>query len=385
MAKVMIKNVSKIYPGVKGQDVTAVKDVNLEVGDREFVVLAGPVGCGKSTMLRMIAGLEEVSQGDIFIGDKRVNDVAPKDRDIAMVFQDDALYPNLSVFDNLAFGLKLRKYPKTEIKKRVLDGASILGIEGLLERKPKALSADQRQRVAIGRAIVRQAKILLVDEPLAHLDAKSRVQMRTEIIKLQPRLQVTMLYVTRDQVEAMTMGDRLGLMNKGVVQQNDAPLKLYNEPVNLFVGGFLGEPPMNFIHGTLKAEGDKIRFTEIAGGTVDVAFPAADRLATRAFSGKSVILGIRPEDLEVAEAGRKERRAASGFPAIVDLVEPLGAGTNLHLQTGAHTLICRSQESFDHRDTGRRFHFEMSLGKALLFDPVSTRRIADDAKVAADA
>ncbi len=376
MAKVSVKNVSKIYPGDKGGDVTAVSDVSLEIADREFVVLVGPSGCGKSTTLRMIAGLEEISQGDIYIGEKRVNDVAPKDRDIAMVFQNYALYPHMSVYDNLAFGLKLRKFSKTEIKKRVVDAASILGIESLLERKPKALSGGQRQRVAVGRAIVRQPKVFLFDEPLSNLDAKMRVQMRTEITKLHQRLQATMIYVTHDQIEAMTMGDRIVVMNDGIVQQNDAPLALYNEPVNLFVAGFLGSPPMNFISGTLKQDGDKIRFTEIEGGTIDVRFPAADRPAAREFIGQNVILGIRPEDLEVAAFSRREGKAAgTGFPAIVDIVEPMGAETNLYLQTGAHTLVCRSQGAFDHREAGHRLQFEMNLAKAHLFDPASTNRI----------
>jgi len=376
MAKVSVQNVYKIYPGDKGGDVTAVKDVSLEIADREFVVLVGPSGCGKSTTLRMIAGLEEISKGDIYIGDKRVNDVAPKDRDIAMVFQNYALYPHMSVYDNLAFGLKLRKFPKAEIKKRVVDAASILGIESLLDRKPKALSGGQRQRVAVGRAIVRQPKVFLFDEPLSNLDAKMRVQMRTEITKLHQRLQATMIYVTHDQIEAMTMGDRIVVMNEGIVQQNDAPLTLYNEPVNLFVAGFLGSPPMNFISGTLKQDGEKIRFTEIEGGTIDVAFSATERPAAREFVGKEIILGIRPEDLEVATFSRKEGKSRGiVFPAIVDIVEPMGADTNLYLQTGAHTLVCRSQGAFDHREAGRRLQFEMNLAKAHLFDPVSTNRL----------
>src|SRR3954451_14471298 len=277
MARVTVKNVSKIYPGDKGSDVIAVKDVSLDIPDREFVVLVGPSGCGKSTTLRMIAGLEEISRGEIFIDDRLVNNVPPKDRDIAMVFQNYALYPHMTVYDNMAFGLKLRKYPKAEIRKRVNDAASILGIENLLERRTKALSGGQRQRVALGRAIVRQPKVFLFDEPLSNLDAKMRVQMRTEITKLHQRLQATMIYVTHDQIEAMTMGDRIVVMNEGVVQQNDAPLTLYNNPVNLFVAGFLGSPPMNFISGTLKQDGEKIRFSEIEGGTIDVAFPATER------------------------------------------------------------------------------------------------------------
>ncbi len=376
MAKVTLKHVHKIYPAEKGADVPAVSDVNLEIADREFVVLVGPSGCGKSTTLRMIAGLEEVSRGDIFIGERRVNDVPPKDRDIAMVFQNYALYPHMSVYDNLAFGLKLRKYPKTEIKKRVADAASILGIESLLERKPKALSGGQRQRVAVGRAIVRQPKVFLFDEPLSNLDAKMRVQMRTEITKLHQRLQATMIYVTHDQVEAMTMGDRIVVMNNGLVQQNDTPLKLYHEPANLFVAGFLGSPPMNFLHGTLKDERGAFLFSEMEGGTVKVRLPAADRPRAREFVGKKMLLGIRPEDIEVEGTGAsRPETAVAGFPAIVDIVEPMGAETNLYLQTGAHTVVCRSQRSFDHREAGHRLQFEMDIAKAHLFDPVSTERI----------
>jgi multiple sugar transport system ATP-binding protein len=376
MAKVSLKNVFKIYSGENGGEVTAVKDVSIEIADREFVVLAGPSGCGKSTTLRMIAGLEEISQGDIYIGDKRVNGVAPQDRDVAMVFQNYALYPHMSVYDNLAFGLKLRKFSKLEIKTRVADAASILGIESLLDRKPEALSGGQQLWVAVGRAIVRQPKVFLFDEALSHLDAGMRVQMRTEITKLHQRLQATMIYVTHDQIEAMAMADRIVVMNDGVLQQNDAPLVLYNEPVNLFVAGFFGSPSMNFVSGTLKDDDDKIRFREVEGGTIEVAFRAADRPAAREFVGQNIILGIRPENLEVAAFSRKEGKAAgTGFPAIVDIVEPMGTETNLYLQTGAHTLICRSLGAFDHRDTGRRLQFEVNLAKAHFFDPVSTARL----------
>ena len=375
MAKVTVKNVYKIYPGEKGGDVTAVSDVSLEIQDREFVVLVGPSGCGKSTTLRMIAGLEEISRGDIFIGDRRVNDVSPKDRDIAMVFQNYALYPHMTVYDNLAFGLKLRKFPKPEIKKRVMDAAGILGIQELLERKPKALSGGQRQRVAVGRAIVRQPKVFLFDEPLSNLDAKMRVQMRTEITKLHQRLQATMVYVTHDQVEAMTMGDRIVVMNHGVVQQTDTPLALYNAPVNLFVAGFLGSPPMNFINGTLKLVGDSLLFSELEGGTIEARMPVSERPGAREFLGKPMLLGIRPEDLEIAQFEKGRQNSAASFPAIVDIVEPMGAETNLYLQTGAHTVVCRSQRPLDHREAGHRLQFEMDLGKAHLFDPVSTRRI----------
>src|SRR6185369_5515261 len=249
--------------------------------DREFVVLVGPSGCGKSTTLRMIAGLEEISRGDIYINERRVNEVPPKDRDIAMVFQNYALYPHMTVYDNLAFGLKLRKHPKAEIKKRVNDAAGILGIEGLLDRKPRALSGGQRQRVAVGRAIVRQPKVFLFDEPLSNLDAKMRVQMRTEITKLHQRLQATMIYVTHDQIEAMTMGDRIVVMKDGFIQQADAPLKLYNGPVNLFVAGFLGSPPMNFVNGSLEMEGSSLVFSEMKGGTIRVRLASSDRSVAR--------------------------------------------------------------------------------------------------------
>jgi len=374
MAKVTVKNVSKIFPGDKGRDVTAVDDVSLDIQDREFVVLVGPSGCGKSTTLRMIAGLEEISRGEIYIGDRLVNDVPPKDRDIAMVFQNYALYPHMTVYDNLAFGLKLRKYPKAEIRKRVNDAAGILGIEELLDRKPKALSGGQRQRVAVGRAIVRQPKGFLFDEPLSNLDAKMRVQMRAEITKLHQRLQATMIYVTHDQVEAMTMGDRIVVMHNGVVQQTDTPLALYNEPVNLFVAGFLGSPPMNFITGTLELAGNSLVFSELKGGTIRVQLPAGERPAAKGLVGKPVLLGIRPENIELARfAGPEE--ATGSFPAIVDMVEPMGPETNLYLQTGVQTVVCRSQRPLDHREVGHRLEVEMDLKKAHLFDPDSGKRI----------
>jgi multiple sugar transport system ATP-binding protein len=374
MAKVTVENVWKIYPGEKGRDITAVTDVSLEIKDREFVVLVGPSGCGKSTTLRMIAGLEEISRGQIFIGDRLVNQVPPKDRDIAMVFQNYALYPHMTVYDNLAFGLKLRKYPKPEIRKRVNDAAGILGIEDLLDRKPKALSGGQRQRVAVGRAIVRQPKVFLFDEPLSNLDAKMRVQMRAEITKLHQRLQATMIYVTHDQVEAMTMGDRIVVMHEGVVQQTDTPLALYNEPANLFVAGFLGSPAMNFVNGTLELQGEVLTFTEIKGGSIQIRLSARDRPAAKGMSGKPILLGIRPEDIELAQFTSTEEQKGS-FPAIIDMVEPMGPETNLYLQTGAQTVVCRSQRPLEHREVGHRMQFEMNLAKAHLFDPGSGNRI----------
>jgi len=381
MAKVTLKNVFKIYPGDKGKDVTAVRDFNIDIVDREFVVFVGPSGCGKSTTLRMIAGLEEISSGDVSIGDRRVNDVPPKDRDIAMVFQNYALYPHMSVFENMAFGLKLRKFPKAEIQKRVNDAAAILGLEQLLDRKPKALSGGQRQRVAVGRAIVRQPKVFLFDEPLSNLDAKMRVQMRMEIIKLHQRLQATMIYVTHDQVEAMTMGTRIVVMDavvnpetglkEGVIQQIDAPLKLYNEPVNIFVAGFLGSPPMNFLKGTVRKEGTQIVFKEIQGGAVDLKL--GNRPAAEAYIGKDVTLGVRPEDCDLVPAGQAP--SENSFQAVVDIVEPMGAETYFYLQTGAHTVISRSHAAVDQREAGHRLRFEMNPARIHLFDPVSGIRI----------
>ncbi|MBN8708260.1 MAG: sugar ABC transporter ATP-binding protein [Verrucomicrobia bacterium 61-8] len=371
MAKVSLKNVFKIYPGENGGDVTAVTDFNLEVEDREFVVFVGPSGCGKSTTLRMIAGLEEISKGDVSIGDKRVNDVPPKDRDIAMVFQNYALYPHMSVYDNMAFGLKLRKYPKAEIHSRVMDAAAILGIEQYLERKPKALSGGQRQRVAVGRAIVRQPKVFLFDEPLSNLDAKMRVQMRTEITKLHQRLQATMIYVTHDQVEAMTMGTRIVVMKDGFIQQVDAPLTIYSEPVNLFVAGFLGTPPMNFVKGTLAGREGAVVFKEIQGGAVELQL--GDRKAAAAYIGKEAILGVRPEDCDRVAPG--VAAAGSSFQAVVDMVEPMGAETYFYLQTGAHTIISRTSTMMLQRETGNRQEFAINVNKVHLFDPVTTNRI----------
>jgi multiple sugar transport system ATP-binding protein len=370
MAKVVLRNITKVFKGDRNNDFVAVKNFDLEIEDREFMVFVGSSGCGKSTTLRMIAGLEEITSGEVLIGDRRVNDVAPKDRDIAMVFQNYALYPHMSVFDNMAFGLKLRKIPKKEILKRVNDAAEILGLGELLERKPKALSGGQRQRVAVGRAIVRQPKVFLFDEPLSNLDAKMRVQMRTELMHLHQRLDATMIYVTHDQVEAMTMGTRIVVMSHGEIQQVDAPLKLYNEPKNLFVAGFLGSPPMNFIHGTLHGSGGNLVFKESNQGTIE--FNLGARPSAAPFVDKEVILGVRPEDCTVLEAGE---RAEQSFKAIVDLIEPMGAETFFHLQTGAHMLISRNAGLTEPASVGHRIQFKLSAERAHLFDPLSTNRI----------
>ena len=400
MSKVSLREVGKTYTDARGQQVAAVGGVNIEVADREFLVLVGPSGCGKSTTLRMIAGLEEISAGEIAIDGRRVNDVPPKDRDIAMVFQSYALYPHMSVYDNMAFGLKLRKYPRAEIRRRVGEAASILGLEDYLDRRPKALSGGQRQRVAVGRAIVRQPKVFLFDEPLSNLDAKMRVQTRMELIRLHQRLQATMIYVTHDQVEAMTMGTRIAVMQGGRLQQIAPPLELYHAPRNLFVAGFLGSPPMNFVHGTLVRDDDRLLFKEAGNpAAITCAFREKEQPAYRAYVGKAVVLGVRPEDvLPIAAAGaRADPSAAAGgraeFPAVIDVVEPMGAETNFYLQTGTHTLICRCQESAldrqrqapgragepalasRHGEEGRRQRFGFESARAHLFDPATTERI----------
>ncbi|GIX06806.1 MAG: sugar ABC transporter ATP-binding protein [Candidatus Poribacteria bacterium] len=333
MANVRLEHVTKVYPG----GVVAVRDATFEVRDREFVVLVGPSGCGKSTILRMIAGLEEITEGDIYIDERRVNDVLPKDRDIAMVFQNYALYPHMTVYKNMAFGLKLRKTPKEEIDRRVREAADILGIAHLLDRKPRALSGGERQRVAVGRAIVRHPKVFLFDEPLSNLDAKLRVQMRAEISKLHSRLQATMIYVTHDQVEAMTMGDRIVVLNQGVIQQIDTPLRLYDRPRNMFVAGFIGNPPMNFLRGELITEENRRYFL---AQDVRIALPAElqERLAQH--PNGPIVLGIRPEHVQ-PDAEALAANPLSRLRTVVDVVEPLGDEVILYLSVGDQTLIAK--------------------------------------------
>lgn len=332
MAEVRLENVSKIYPG----NVKAVDNVNLHIKDKEFLVLVGPSGCGKSTTLRMIAGLEEISDGKISIGDRLVNDVPPKDRDIAMVFQNYALYPHMTVRENLEFGLKLRKFPKEERKRRVEDAAHILDISHLLDRKPKALSGGQRQRVAVGRAIVRHPKVFLFDEPLSNLDAKLRVQMRTEISKLHSRLQATMIYVTHDQVEAMTMGDRIVVMKDGLVHQIDDPISLYDHPRNKFVAGFIGSPPMNFMKGTLEQENGLV-FNE---GTIRLRVPSRYNEALKDYAGRQVTFGIRPEDIYDPTYGT-DLPNKQEVTSKVEVIEPMGSEIYLYMTTGKTPFIAR--------------------------------------------
>jgi multiple sugar transport system ATP-binding protein len=329
MAKVVMKKLNKYYG-----EVMAVKDLDLEIPDKEFVVLVGPSGCGKTTTLRMVAGLEEITAGDIYIDDKLVNHLPPKDRDIAMVFQNYALYPHMTVYQNLAFALTLRKIPKPEIDQRVKEAAEILNIVELLQRKPKALSGGQRQRVAVGRAIVRKPKVFLFDEPLSNLDAKLRVQMRAELKKLHERLQATIIYVTHDQVEAMTMGDRIVVMKDGLKQQVGPPLGLYFKPTNKFVAGFIGSPAMNFIEGDLLSEGEELYFQAV-GMKLKVPKDKAEPL--RKYSKKRVIFGIRPEDLsEVACA-----LPGGTIEAVVEVTEPLGCEVYLDVKIGERSFIAR--------------------------------------------
>ena len=366
MSSVILKDLVKTYPpSEKNAAFTAVKGINLEIKDGEFMVLVGPSGCGKSTTLRMIAGLEEISSGTISIDGRIVNDVLPKDRDIAMVFQNYALYPHMSVYENMAFGLKLRKMPKNEIDARVREAASMLGLESLLDRKPKALSGGQRQRVAVGRAIVRKPKVFLFDEPLSNLDAKMRVSMRTEIARLHTRLGATMIYVTHDQVEAMTMGDRICVMKDGEIKQVAEPLALYNRPANLYTAGFIGSPPMNFFRGRLLQDGGAVRFVEdnAKGAPVSITLPANLVQAGRSHLGKPVVLGIRPEDLHEEPAPR----AGATATVKVEISEPMGAETYLYLDTGATSFIARVQPTAIHAH-GATVHLAFDPDHLHLFD-----------------
>lgn len=355
MASVKLENIKKEYDG----GVVAVKGVNVEIKDKEFVVLVGPSGCGKSTTLRMIAGLEDISGGTLTIDGKVMNEVAPKDRDIAMVFQNYALYPHMSVYENMAFGLKLRKFPKNEIDTRVREAAKILSIEDYLDRKPKALSGGQRQRVAVGRAIVRKPKVFLFDEPLSNLDAKMRVQMRTEISKLHQRLDATMIYVTHDQTEAMTMGDRIVVMKDGNVMQIDTPLNLYNHPVNKFVAGFIGSPAMNFIEGMVQRT-SKIQFVE-KGTNTAIDIPKEKQKLLEGYGGKEIWLGVRPEHIALNHSKSKSTLAAT-----VEVVEPMGNEIFVYFTTGNSQNVARMAPEIVSAGEKKEFVFDMS--KAHFFD-----------------
>ena len=336
MSSISLKNITKIYPN----GFQAVKDFNLDIEDKEFIIFVGPSGCGKSTTLRMIAGLEEISSGELVIDGKVMNDVEPKDRDIAMVFQNYALYPHMTVYDNMAFGLKLRKMPKAEIDKKVREAAKILDLESLLDRKPKALSGGQRQRVAMGRAIVRNPKVFLMDEPLSNLDAKLRVQMRTEISKLHERLSATIIYVTHDQTEAMTLGTRIVVMKDGVVQQIDTPHALYNKPANLFVAGFIGSPQMNFLDVTIEKNGNNIIAKIDNDNAIAVPASKAKALTEGGYIGKTVVLGIRPEDIYDSQMFL-ESSPNTIIQAKISVYELLGAEVYLYFDYNGTQLTAR--------------------------------------------
>ena len=363
MASITFKHVEKTYPG----NVTVVPDLNLEIQDKEFVILVGPSGCGKSTTLRMIAGLEDITSGELYIGDRVVNDVAPKDRDIAMVFQNYALYPHMTIYKNIAFGLTLQKIPQDEIDRRVHEAARALDLEHLLNRKPKALSGGQRQRVALGRAMVRNPAVFLLDEPLSNLDAKLRTAMRAEISRLHKRLQTTFVYVTHDQTEAMTMGDRIVVMKNGIIQQNDTPQNLYDYPCNLFVAGFIGSPQMNFLDAVI-AEKDGNFFAKTCGASI--ALPERmDKKALGAYTGKTVVLGVRPEDLDATVGPNYDLDAA------IEIAELMGAETHLHLDCQGSKLVVKAPSSYPGR-VGDAAKLTLNKDKIHLFDKETEQAIA---------
>lgn len=385
MAQVVLGNLSKVFKGPKNEEIRAVSGANLTAEDGEFLVLVGPSGCGKSTLLRMIAGLEDPSSGTLSIDGRVVNDVLPKDRDIAMVFQNYALYPHMTVYENMAFGLKLRKVPKPEIDQLVRETAETLGLTEYLNRLPKILSGGQKQRVAVGRAIVRKPRVFLFDEPLSNLDATMRAQMRMEISRLHKRLAATMIYVTHDQVEAMSMGDRIAVMKGGVVQQVANPITLYNSPANLFVAGFIGTPPMNLFSGVLCERDNEIWFesnTENRGGDEELlAFRLDNASASRLGSNvaKEIVLGLRPDDIR--EGGRipadqlGKSQAVSVVDAVVEIIEPMGSETYLYSRAGTSAFTARVRA--DHpASVNERVKFGFDLLRAHWFDPATQARIA---------
>ncbi len=368
MASLSLQHINKTYPN----GFQAVKDFNLEIEDKEFIIFVGPSGCGKSTTLRMIAGLEEITSGELKIDGELMNDVEPKDRNIAMVFQNYALYPHMTVFDNMAFGLKLRKMPKDEIAKKVNHAAKILGLEALLDRKPGALSGGQRQRVAMGRAIVRNPKVFLMDEPLSNLDAKLRVQMRVEIAKLHEELGTTIIYVTHDQTEAMTLGTRIVVMKDGVVQQVDTPDNLYNKPGNLFVAGFIGSPQMNFINAQCKVNGDKVTLT-VKDVEFEVPAEKAAKLKAGNYDGKTVVVGIRPEDIsDVIDASANQ----AVLKAKITASEMLGAEVFLYFDVDNAPMTARVEPGTT-RKMGDEVEFALDLNKIHVFDKETTNVITN--------
>jgi multiple sugar transport system ATP-binding protein len=364
MATIELKHIKKHYPKSNG---LAVKDFNLTIQDREFIVLVGPSGCGKSTTLRMIAGLEEISEGDLIISDKRVNDVEPMDRDIAMVFQNYALYPHMTVYANMSFGLKMRKFKKDVIKERVTEAAKVLGLEDYLNRKPKALSGGQRQRVALGRAMVRNPTVFLMDEPLSNLDAKLRVQMRSEIKKLHRRLNVTTIYVTHDQTEAMTLADRIVIMNQGEIQQIGTPKEVYNNPANVFVGGFIGAPPMNFIPAVLSED-------KIIIGPYKIILPKKmiDEIRKKNYFGKEIIAGIRPEDIHFANSADTLSKD-NCFSGVIEVSELLGSESIIYVKINNANIIMKTAAC--DLNQGEKIKLTFNLDKLHFFDTETKQRI----------
>ena len=370
MASLSLRHIYKKYPG----GVTAVSDFNLEVKDKEFLVLVGPSGCGKSTTLRMIAGLEEISEGELFIGDRLVNDVAPKDRKIAMVFQNYALYPHMSVFENMAFGLKLSKVPKDVIKKKVEDAARVLDITHLLDRKPKALSGGQKQRVALGRAIVRDPQVFLLDEPLSNLDAKLRAAMRTELTKLHNRVQTTFVYVTHDQVEAMTMATRIVVMKDGLIQQVDTPQTLYEAPVNLFVAGFIGTPQMNFMNGSLVKKDTGVYFV-YEGNELKLPEDKANAPELQEYIGKEVVAGLRPECIFDNEQSIETMCKDAVLDTYVDVTELMGAEIYLYLNVGEEGKLTARVSSRSTTRAGDTIRVGFDMTRLHIFDKDTERCI----------
>lgn len=361
MAGIVLKDIKKVYPG----DVVAVHECNLEIADKEFIILVGPSGCGKSTTLRMIAGLEEISGGDLIIGNKRMNDVAPKDRDIAMVFQNYALYPHMTVYDNMAFGLALRKVPKKEIDRSVREAAEALNLTEYLNRKPKALSGGQRQRVALGRAMVRNPSVFLLDEPLSNLDAKLRTQMRTVISKLHKKLGTTFVYVTHDQTEAMTMGDRIVVMKDGFIQQVDTPQHLYDQPCNLFVAGFIGSPQMNFMDATI-SEKNGAYYLDFLGYSMEIPSEKGGNQVFASYVGKDLVVGLRPEDFHTEDRFLEATMKAT-IQANIDLVEPMGAEIFVYLECKGTRIMTRTHARFNGK-IGECISIAIDMNKIHLFD-----------------
>jgi multiple sugar transport system ATP-binding protein len=373
MARVVIENLTKTFPCPGGETIRAVDNASLTVEDKELLVLVGPSGCGKTTTLRLIAGLEEITSGNISIDGEIINKIAPKDRDIAMVFQNHALYPHMTAYENMAFGLKLRKHSRAEIDQRVREAAEILGLNDCFNRKPEALSGGQRQRVAVGRAIVRKPKVFLFDEPFSNLDAQMRVQMRREIGRLHQRLGATMIYVTHDQVEAMTLGDRIAVMKSGVIQQVATPAKLYDQPENQFVASFIGSPPMNFFSGILARNGSGLIFrTESNGVTVHLENQMAARLANHA--DKKIVLGLRPENI-LEQSRSPDSPTDWGLDAATDAIEPMGAETHLHATSGANSFVVRLPGGW-RAETSKKIPLVFDMRHAHFFDAANGKEIS---------